>query len=185
MSIYKFGTFINEEWVAHQYNDIWEREKTSGPWRLVIAPATDHIEWMIALASVLPEPFNILYILQVPRGVGEAGRYQSAEPVSREEMETFLRRFRAFLETDGRHEIWIYSTIASATIVYSAHNVLYAYGDLKEYEELLTQRGFHESEVRFPDPHSHSYHVEFDEDERDLLKWWEWIQTPLSEQDAR
>jgi hypothetical protein len=37
--------------------------------------------------------------------------------------------------------------------------------------------------VRFPIPHIHNSNSEFDEDERDLLRYWEWKQFPLHDSD--
>lgn len=105
--MHKFGTLDpagND--VPYRYPDLWAREQTTGPERIVAAPAASHIDLLIALSRVLPEPFGILYVLLVSRSDQEPGRYQSPVPVSRAEMETFLHEFRGFLEGNGRHHIW-------------------------------------------------------------------------------
>ncbi len=167
--------------MPYRYPNLWSREQTTGPERIVAAPATSHIDLMIALSRVLPEPFGILYVLLVSRSDQEPGRYQSPVPVSRAEMEAFVQEFKAFLEGDGRHHVWVASLPDHATLVYDQHNVLYAYGPLSEYESVLRQRGLQEGEVRFPLPHTHHYDTPFDGEAARLLAYWEWQRFPLIE----
>ncbi len=86
---------------------------------------------MLDLLEVSPEPFCILYVLTIPRSEERPGRYESA-PVSREEARQFLSRFREFFENDARHHIWIKSIDGPDLLVYDKHNVIYAYGPLRE-----------------------------------------------------
>jgi hypothetical protein len=68
--------------------------------------------------------------------------------------------------------------------VYDKHNVVYAYGNLPAFEEVLSHRGMKKvDEIRFPLPHIHNYNSEFDEEERNLLHYWEWKQYPLRDSD--
>jgi len=182
-TVYKFGCIPSGE-RGFEYPDIFAVEKTSGPKRLVIAPSANHVSILIELLQVMSEPFGILYVLVVPRGGSDAGRYQIADPVSREQTEEFLQRFREYFENDGRHDIWIASVSDSAQLVYDRHNVIYAYGPLLEFENELLGRGLTKAEfVRFPSPHTHNYHAAFDQDERDVLHSWHWKQSPLRESD--
>ena len=65
-------------------------------------------------------------------------------------------------------------------LVYDRHNVIYAYGPLERFIAALESEGLTESkEVRFPVPHAHHYHAEFDVDERSVLKNEEWTLSPL------
>lgn len=118
MEPYKFGTLQGDDWIPFAYPNVWAQEATTGPDRLVIAPASGQIELMRKLAEVLPEPFGILYVLLVPRSEREPGRYQSPEPSSRAELDAFLTQFQGFFEKDARHHVWIMSLFASATLVY-------------------------------------------------------------------
>jgi hypothetical protein len=180
---YKFGWIPNGE-RRYEYLDIFAVEKTSGPRRLVIAPSANHVSILIDLLQVMSEPFGILYVLVVPRGGSDAGRYQIANPVSREQAEEFLNRFKEYFENDGRHDIWIASVSDSGQLVYDRHNVIYAYGPLLEFENVLLGRGLANAEfVRFPSPHTHNYHAAFDQDERDVLHFWHWKRSPLRESD--
>lgn len=185
MEPYKFGTLQGDDWIPFAYLNVWEQEKTTGPARLIIAPASGQIELMRKLAEVLPEPFGILYVLLVPRGQGQPGRYQSPVPSSRAELDAFLTQFQEFFERDARHHIWIMSLPASATLVYDNHNVIYAYGPLEKFKQVLKQQGFQEGSVRFPSPHSHNYNVEFDQAEKDVIAYWDWLHFPVAEQDER
>jgi hypothetical protein len=182
-TIYKFGWIPNEE-RRYEYPDIFAVEKTSGPKRLVIAPSAHHVSILIDLLQVMSEPLGILYVLVVPRGGSDAGRYQVESPVSQEQAKEFLERFRDYFENDGRHDIWVRSVSDSSQLVYDRHNVIYAYGPLLEFEKVLLGRGLANAEfVRFPSPHTHNYHAVFDQDERDVLRHWHWRQSPLRESD--
>jgi hypothetical protein len=183
-TIYKFGWIPNEH-RSYEYPDTFAVEKTSGPERLVIAPSANHVSILIDLLQVMSEAFGILYVLVVPRGENEPGRYQTSNPVSREQAEEFLKRFREFFENDGRHDIWVASMSSPDQLVYDRHNVIYAYGSLPEFEKVLSGRGLTNVEsVRFPSPHTHNYHAAFDQDEQDVLRHWDWRRSPLHESDG-
>lgn len=133
----------------------------------------------------MSEPYGLLYVLLVPRNdIHPAGRYQSPEPISREELNAFLGKFGNFLEGDGRHHFWIVSVDKSATLVYDGHNVFYAYGPLADFEAVLDQNNFQKTnEVLFPAPHVHHYNAEFDEQAVNLMNYWSWIKFPLQDSD--
>jgi len=181
--IHKFSSFDGSEWREHRYPNLWQRECTSGPDRLVIAAYGDHIELMIELTRRMAEPFGILYVLVTPRGAGREGRYQNPEPVSREQMEEFLREFKSFFEGDGRHHIWITSIPDDSTIVYDQHNVFFVYGSLEDFVAELSSRGFTEGPVGFPAPHGHGFDPRNDSDEDRILRYWQWIKFPLQPED--
>lgn len=70
-----FGTPEPEdrEWT---YGDVWATEETTGGGsRLVIAPAQGQAGILAALLKDMPGPFWVLYVLVIPRGRGEPGRY--------------------------------------------------------------------------------------------------------------
>ena len=183
---YKFGNLnASGDEVPFQYPNCWAVEKTTGPSRLVIAPAGRYIELMIRLTVAMREPFGLLYVLLVPRaGEGESGRYQSPAPVSSAELETFLWRYQDLLEKDARQHLWIISVGGSSLLVYDNHNVIYAYGPLAEFENVLRSNGLAQCEtVSFPVPHVHKYNAEYDQQERDLMGHWKWIRFPLQDSD--
>ena len=61
---------------------------------------------------------------------------------------------------------------------------IYAYGPLEKFKKHLRLRGMAEMpEVRFPQPHTHHYNVEFDNDESALVDYLEWKVFPLQDND--
>ncbi len=180
---YKFGWIPDEERI-YEYPNIWAVEKTTGPERLIIAPSGQHVSLMLDLMSVMLEPFGILYVLAVPRGEGEAGRYQIPTPASGRKARRFLSRYKEFFEQVGRCNIWVASTTNSDQLVYDRHNVIYAYGQLLAFESVLLNRGLSRADsVSFPVPHIHRYNKEFDHDAREVLRYWHWKWFPLQDQD--
>ncbi len=181
---YKFGTPEPEdrEWT---YGDVWATEGTTGGGsRLVIATARGQIEIVAALLKNMTGPFWVLYVLVIPRGRGEPGRYQSPELQPEGTVGTFLDEFSGFLEKDGRHNVWIASESGSEMLIYDRHNVIYAYGPLASWKAFRNARGFSEvPAIRFPSPHSHHYHQSLDPEEDRLLAYWDWHSTPLKKSD--
>lgn len=183
---FKFGTVRDEQDTNAQrfsFPNLWDIEKTSEPARLIIAPESGHIDLIIELSRALPEPFGILYVLVVPRGGNEEGRYQSDAPAGRPAMEPFLSEFRDFFEKDARHHIWIFSLPGRAMLVYDNHNVIYAYGELEKFKEVLDAKGFTQGGVNLPVPHVHLYNPTFDSEETRILSSAGWKKFPLLESD--
>jgi hypothetical protein len=179
MQRFKFGRLLPDgEDVEHQYADVYDWERTTGPSRLIIAPRTGHVDLLGALAECWGGPYWLLYVLTVPR-TGTSGRYQITEPVERPELTAFLARHRAFLEGDARHALWVAPATGQGTLVYDRHNVIYAYGPLEHFEDMLARRGVTRGATAYPVPHSHHYHAEFDDDEAELLTDYAWIHSPL------
>lgn len=182
---YKFGSLsASGDEAPFQYANCWAVENTTGPSRLVIAPAGRYIELITRLLAVMREPFGVLYVLLVPRAGGENGRYQSPAPINFSELEMFLWQYQELFEKDARQHLWIGSADNSSLLVYDNHDVIYAYGPLADFESILRANGLTQCEsVAFPVPHAHKYNVEFDEQARDIMKHWEWIRFPLQESD--
>jgi len=155
-----------------------QERKTSGPDRLVIAPRSDYAQLLARLAERLEPPFLLLYVLVVPRGGGEPGRYQSDYSFSLPQLQHFLSDYSEFLEKDARHNLWVRSD--EGLLVYDRHNVIYAYGPLERFVAVLESAGLTESnEVRFPSPHAHHYDPKFDADEKRILHNEDWTISPL------
>jgi hypothetical protein len=185
---YKLGSAQPQE-EPWSFPDLWAREQTSGPERLIFAPRSGQIDALLRLVDVLPEPIHLLYVLIVPREPNhQPGRYQGLDPVTREETRTFLSEFRDFLEQDGRHTLWLRSATSSAMLVLDRHNLIYAYGPLAEFQQIAEALGLTEvplSSIALPSPHTHHYHQQFDSDEKRMMSLWPWNQTPLHGQDER
>jgi hypothetical protein len=183
--LFKFG-YIDEVGaeLPYQHKNIWAREKTSGPNRLVIAPSSGQVSLLSKLAAVMPEPYFLLYVLHTPRSDVAPGRYQSPEPTSFDQLTRFLGKFRDFLEGDARHDLWIGLPDKSSLVVYDRHQILFAYGPHDAFESILNENGLQEMEqVRLPDPHIHRYNQEFDLQAAELLNYWPWKYSPLQPSD--
>ncbi len=186
-ALFKFG-YIDEAGaeLPYRHKNIWAREKTSGPSRLVIAPSFGQVDVLLKLAAVMPEPHFLLYVLHTPRSDAAAGRYQSPEPVSCDDLTQFLGKFRDFLEGDARHDLWIGAPDRSFLLVYDRHQILFAYGPLDSFGSVLNENGLDEmDEVRLPDPHVHRYNPEFDLQAAELLNYWPWMYSPLQPSDCQ
>jgi len=183
--IYKLGSAEPQE-CAWNFGKVFARDMKSGLEHLCIAASDDQSHLLETLLEHMPQPMWILYVLVVPRGEGEAGRYQSTEPITRHEARAFLSRFRNYLETDGRHNLWIKSEDGPALLVFDRHDLIYGYGPIDEWTGDLQKLGWIEVErkdISLPDPHSHHYHAIFDDDAREVLSYTQWQHSPLQEQD--
>lgn len=180
---WKLGTVRAGKDVAWNYEPSYARQVMGGVERLVIAPGSAPVELLRELLPLLPEPVWVLYVLVTPRTDAPAGRYQSAEPHSREEVLALLDRFENYLATDGRHNLWLASPPAGQ-LVFDRHEVIYAYGPIAEITARLKEKGFAEVEmIRVPVPHSHHFHEEMDADEHAILEHWAWVPSELQETD--
>jgi hypothetical protein len=167
----------------YRYANTYDLQRTTGPLRLIIAPAANHTRLLLDLASCWRGPYGILYVLLTSRTDRRPGRYQSPDTLSRSELAAFLAEHRTFLEADGRHARWIASREGEGTLVYDRHNVVYAYGALEGYETILSQKGFVRAPVRVPVPHAHHFHEENDAAEERMVELWAWRYSPLREGD--
>jgi hypothetical protein len=68
-------------------------------------------------------------------------------------------------------------------LIYSQHNIIYAYGPLDEFERLLIRRDFVMSDFEIPAPHVHYYHNQFDPVGRDILASAVWERFQLEDMD--
>jgi hypothetical protein len=181
----KFG-FEDKSWqqIPHVYPGVWATENTSGPNRLVIAPASRHVDLLLAMSERMGEPFSLLYILVAPHGAAREGRYETPHFLPRDEIVLFLNRFGPFLESDGRHHFWMRSIGESDLLVYDNHNLIYAYGCLDRFKEVLKAEGLAEvPKVVLPYPHTHFFHFEFDTEQDELLSFWNWERSALQDED--
>jgi hypothetical protein len=174
----------DNSFVDNQYGKIYEQEICSGYNRLKVGADEHQIELMLSLCGNLNPPYFILYVLVVPRGEHEQGRYQSDLIEDISDVKAFLNEYRGFLETDGRHHIWIGTADNSGLIIYDQHNVVFCYGDLDAQILLLQNRGFKEMPFSFPVPHAHHYSEANDEFETKLLQHWDWEVFPLTADDT-
>ena len=93
----------------------------------------------------------------------------------------FFYTYENFLESDGRHHIWIGSPSNDGLLIYDQHNVIC--GDLSRYEQVLASRSFTRGEFWFPCPHSHGYPPTNVQQEEKLLRHFSWQRSPLQDGD--
>jgi hypothetical protein len=166
------------------YSNTWAVEETN-PRRLLIGPSGNHIDLLLALAELWQENYFLLYVLLNPQNQNyRRGRYESPAPLSFAQVSAFCRTFQEYLETDGRHHLWIGSTVGAGTLVYDHHNVIFAYGDLNAYRDVLARLGLSEGAVRIPETHSHHYHPCNNAKEDEMSKYWNWKYYPLQHADG-
>lgn len=172
---------IDEKGVTSEYRypDIYHIQDISGVQRLIIGPSEGHVDLMLEMSDLLEGPFKVLYVLVDPIGIKEddTGRFELDGEMPREEMRAFFERFRDFFESDARHHIWI--AAKNGSIIYDQHNILYAYGPILDFEQILLARGLTPGDVEFPYPHMHAFHQEMNPQLEDLLKDYNWRWFPL------
>lgn len=136
------------------------------------------------LAKELVPPLDLVYLLHTSRCEQPLGRYQSP-PLDAPDLADFLNEFGEFLSTDARHDLWLHSRRPDATLVWDRHDLIYAYGPLVRFAEILRELKLSASPVQIPVPHSHHYHEDFDAEELRLLQYLEWTRAPLAFDDRR
>ncbi len=184
--MYKFGTVHRWSQAPHVYPNVWERQRTKGPDRLVIAPSADHVGLMLRLAETWrASGYFVLYVLILSRIGKDEGRYECPHALTFDELVAFVGQYGSFLESDGRHHFWIGSVDGQGTLVYDNHNVIYAYGSVDEYIDVLNVQGLTEAPVRFPNPHLPNYHPQNDVSEEAIVAHWAWRRLPLQPEDER
>jgi hypothetical protein len=156
----------------YRHPRIWKREPTDERERLRIGAGVGTIGLVRALAAELAEPLAVLVVLHAPRE-GDGARLQSPE-VARADVERFLDRFGELFEDDARAALWIGETEKAGLVVLDEHDLIYAYGPLHRFEQVLRERGFRNGDPIVPEPHEHRSSPQFDADERELRTWWSW-----------
>lgn len=175
----KLGHFVTGTGqVPYAHPHTWQREPAGNGERIVAGPSRGFVDLALQLVGCLEPPYSLMYVLAVPRKC-EPGRYQLEGTLDLDELRQMLEPYRAFLEGDARHHLWIYSHPSSATVVYDLHNLIYAYGPLDRYIEVLQQSGLSEGKVELPYPHTHNYFPEFDADEERIINAHSWKRTGL------
>ena len=165
----------------NQWPRVYRRDETANG-RLAIAVSDHACELLADLADCLGSGFYLLYVHVVPRGTELPGRYQSPL-LQRAELRSVLAENTALFEQDGRHNVWIGAADGSGFLVYDRHDLVYAYGPLPAFEQVLLRRGFTSGTFSLDVIHSHHYHGAFDDAVRALLGRWDWHRTELRPQD--
>ncbi len=167
----------------HEWGDVFVRvTMNDGNERLHVGVSEGQVALVKLLAAELEPPYIILYVLIVPREEGQnEGRYELPSPIGAEELSAFFDRYGVVFEQDGRHTVWVLSP--SGQLVFTPHDIVYAYGPVEAFRAVLLRRDFVEKPVDIPAPHTHHYHKQFDPVVHDLLSHYAWKHYPLQEID--
>jgi hypothetical protein len=183
--LYRLSALHDGDWRPVQYPDAFAVETlANGVRRLRCTTDGDTATLFRLLATGFAPPYFLLYVLHTPRGQVEPGRYQSGA-LTLEELKSFIAVFADFLSGDGRHDLWLSAPNDGAQVVWDRHDVFFVYGRLGGIEALLRSRGYQEGRARVLEPHAHHYHAEFDDAERRLVGYYEWLLKPLQPSDEQ
>jgi hypothetical protein len=159
--------------VPYRHPEVFAREQTSGPERLRIGGGAHPIALLASLARVLRQPLFLLVELRVALATDVPRRYES-EALSHAEVAAFFEDFDGLFTHDGRASAWIGSTDGDCLLVLDEHDVIYVYGLLGVFEDVLLARGFAPGFAEIPDPHTHDYPPEWGAEERRLAETVTW-----------
>ncbi len=183
--MHKLSHLVDQDWTPHTHAPTFAFSKTgAGTDRIEsVAPAGD-AEPFQQLTALTEPPYRLLYVLHTPRGEGEPGRYMSPE-LSTADVADFVARFRTYLKSDARFDLWSHSIPDGSTIVWDRHNQIFAYGELGAFEARLRALGFEERATSVPTPHQHHYRQEFDQDAAAVLTAFDWQYSALRPEDEQ
>jgi hypothetical protein len=180
---YRFGIVQDDNDSPHRYPGIWQLEETTGPPRLVLAPAGGYVQLLQGLATCMKESYGVLHVLTVSRCGRDPGRYETADWMTAPELSAFLASFAGYLEHDGRHHTWLFGGDGQQ-IVYDNHDLVYCYGDIDAFRAIAEASGLQRGEAEIPFPHKHMYNESFDADEQRIFDDREWLQFALQPSDT-
>jgi hypothetical protein len=154
----KFDDMV--EGVPFDYGNVYQRVSYGEEDSLKIGVSTEQVSLLQDLSSALNEPFEIMYIATELSRTVEPARYESMVTLDRAELALFFERYGEAFEKDGRHGLWVIAP--NGLLVFSQHDIIYAYGPLDSYDELLRGRDFTMREFSIPGPHFHFYDGNYD-----------------------
>jgi len=144
---------------------LFQRETVQGVDRLVVSAESGWCDLALKLVAVSGSSFSCLY---EERDTEAESRHES-HPMSLPRLSQLVDQYREFLESDPRHNFWLYNHDTQRQVVLDEHNHLFVYGDLEAAIELLTEDGFRAGLVELPTPHVHLYSESGSSDEMALI----------------
>jgi hypothetical protein len=180
----KLSRLDGSDWVPHHYSGTFRIETIREFTRLVVAPAGSAVLLLCALADQLSPPVLVLWVLHTSRVGSELGRYQSP-PLPLSAAKQLLEAYAEFLENDARSDIWLHSRAPESTLVFERHGLIYAYGALQPFRDVLESAGLREGVEAIPSPHAHHYHPIYDAAETALASQYEWTFAPPRPEDEQ
>lgn len=176
----KFDDFV--EGVPFNYGDVFRHVTyADGTKSLMIGVSRGQIAVLRDLAEVMSPPYRILYVANELSQDIEPGRYEFDGKFGRDQLGEFLAKYGVMFEEDGRHALWL--TSDDGTVVFTQHDVIYAYGPIEEYDRRLRRRDFSERDFSIPGPHFHFYDGNYDGLVEELLNGHAWTFSPLQDMD--
>ena len=167
--------FVPGQAAPYRHPRVWTRERVDDRERLRIGAGLGTIELLKTLAAPLREPLFLLVVMRVPHSV-EAGRWESI-PLTHPELDRFTSRYGELFEDDARAQLWVGELDGVGMLVLDEHDLIYAYGPLHTFEQVLRECGYEAGDPAVPDPHEHRYNRQFDELESSLRRLWPWQRT--------
>ena len=161
------------------YKDCFVKQSISGVNRILIANHGSSTDLLSNLLAFYPSPYRLAYLLVTPPEGFQPMKYE-VEGLTAENVNEFLNHFRAFIEGDARHHIWIHSASGGGTLICDEHDWIYAYGSQEQIETYLASRGFQLEMPEIPFPHLHNESSSNDAVMRELLAHFEWKAQPVS-----
>ena len=166
-----------------QYGNLFAIESGDGWYRLRIGPNRNHIQLLDRLSERWSTPdYYVLYVSLISHTGKKPGRYQS--PIlSKDDLDLFLHTHKDFLENYGGQHLWVGHPENNDLIIYDQHNIIFAYGDIAGYRDVLNAENFREGSFSIPCPHSHSYESSLMPYEDDLFAHFDWVWSELQDGD--
>lgn len=166
----------------YRHPRLWSREAISGVERLCVGGGERSAALLGDLAGCLPGPLFVVAVL----GVAHAGKAEKleSEPLDIEAVVRFLDDFRELFENDARAEAWVGATSGEGLLVLDEHDLIYAYGPLDDFEEILVAREFEGGDPGVSFEHLHRFNAELDHMELRLREWGSWRRAlPLDDEE--
>lgn len=186
MGNYPYG-MINEknEVVTVENKNTWCIKDFGDTRRLTVAPSSNAVDLALEIVKGFEEPLKVVYLLFRPGGESvERGRYLCPDFLTHNDVEKFCSDFREFLESDGRHHLWIFSAYdigKKQFLIFDNHRLLHVYDNVDRVKEMLQAKGFTEEDITVPvpEPHAHLSIPDNNKYEQELLNYWNWQRSPF------
>lgn len=178
----KLSRLVGSEWVPNEHEGTYRHEAAGGRERIAVAPRGLAVHLLLSLAAELSSPVLILWVLRTPRSSAKPGRYQSP-PLPLAEATELVAAYSAFFENDARSDLWLHSRAPEATIVLEEHGLIYAYGPIAQFADVLVRAGLREGDYKIPSPHAHNYHACYDSAEAAFAECLPWSISGLQPED--
>ena len=180
----KLGSYINNAESAHVYENIYDIiTYGNGTKCLRITASGSLSDLMVKLGALVRGNWYVLYTLLTSHSGNRPGRYQGIEIENFEGIVALFDKYKNYFDGDGRHNIWLGSTVNNDLLVYDKHNVIYAYGPIDAFVGRIRSYGYCEGVIKIPSPHTHHYPSENVRFEMSIMNEWDWKWYDLAEND--